>query len=135
MSETKKLFLNGFSMYLDKIEYYFIQNPKGDELQVHATEKYTLIKCTKKDFLIEVKRIVEFEPNYFKVMATANVLFAIDEKTFDALPTKKDIEKYINENIKSIINKTPVGNGLALLIGQITSSFGNVPVITPGNME
>ncbi|EFW24182.1 hypothetical protein HMPREF9430_01272 [Solobacterium moorei F0204] len=85
--------------------------------------------------MVDITRTVEFEENQlYKLKVIVREEFTIDqEKTFSNFQNFDEFKKELNKKLVSFVNQSPAYNEISLVIGQITSMFGNVPVVLPPN--
>ena len=128
------IFTNGLHAQLQLLEYKFINFPENF-VSIKPKDTFKLIECSKEKFVVDITRTVEFEENQlYKLKVIVREEFIIDqEKTFSNFQNFDEFKKELNKKLVSFVNQSPAYNEISLVIGQITSMFGNVPVVLPPN--
>ncbi|WP_040627782.1 hypothetical protein [Solobacterium moorei] len=128
------IFTNGLHAQLQLLEYKFINFPENF-VSIKPKDTFKLIECSKEKFVVDITRTVEFEENQlYKLKVIVREEFTIDqEKTFSNFQNFDEFKKELNKKLVSFVNQSPAYNEISLVIGQITSMFGNVPVVLPPN--
>lgn len=129
MSENK-VYVVGFSVRLDSISYKTEKRDATKDNQVKIAEEYEIENINFNQFEIKVTRkFCVFPEKMFDGKIVVEILFDLDEeKTKENFETVGELKKYIESKPYLFVNKTPVGASIALLAGQITSTFSGVPL-------
>lgn len=132
MSQSEKIFVNNVGVRLDSVDYKFICDPKGNaNLSIVATDSTNIDECDFEHIVIRLLRTVKFSPSdFYSIGVTVVLNYSLNEKTKENFETKKELLKYAKEHVNVLINKTPVCSSISAIISEVTSSFGQVPIIT-----
>lgn len=132
MAQTEKLLVSSTEYVLEKINYENVQLPGERQLQVNVAQGGELVGCTKEVVTIRVESETTFDPDeYFHLKIAVLAYLYLDPRTYENLSTENKIREYVAANMPEILGKLAVWPGLSLLISQISSSFGKVPIILP----
>jgi hypothetical protein len=128
----EKLFIEQTKFNLESIDYKLIKLPNDKSLFINANENYEIVSVNFDKITVRVTRTIDFSPEeYFSLKISVLVDFYVDERTKEGLPTEKKLEEYVKNNLSVIVNKVPVGSWISLLAGEITSNFGQTPIVLP----
>ena len=132
MDKDLKIKMNiiGFNMELEKINYLRLE-ASTKTVSASVTQKAEIVKVEGDCFVIRITRKVKTEPtNLFDLELSVLTFFTVDEETminFKGL----DMKEYIDANLQEFIENSNAGSILSLLISQITSTCGALPLISP----
>lgn len=135
-TDVNKLFINGFSAKLDKIDYQSLSDPnEHNDIIVNSTSSYKIGSVDKDlDLLvILINREVKFTENIlFHIDIIAKIEISLDKQTYNHLKSNSEIEEYANSSfvMNKILLQTGIEDYISLLVAQITSTFGRQPLIS-----
>lgn len=136
-TNNEKVYISGFGVRLISVDYKLLRNPVNENLEVSLTQNINLKKLEMNEFTLIAERIVKFQPNeFYELKVVVEVDYRVNlEETIKYINNKEDLRDYVEKNMAVFFDKTPVGESISLLIGQITSTFGQFPIITPAKMS
>lgn len=134
--KNEKVYISGFGVRLISVDYKLLRNPINENLEVSLTQNVNIKKLEMNEFTLIAERIVKFKPNdFYELKIVVEIDYKINlEETIKHISNKDDLQDYVSNNMTVFFDKTPVGESISLLIGQITSTFGQYPIITPAKM-
>ena len=118
-------------IFLDTLDYKRIESEKNIEKEITLLCKDNIKAAVQEDGVrIIITRILEFEP---EEIFTLSVAFGADLKFNERKAEQKWTELNIAEEFRENgdFATAQLMSRMALLIGQITSSFGQQPIIPP----
>ena len=113
----------------------FVSPEFRENLDFGVTDEIEILEANNKELIIDFTRTLVYENDddvepFLQVSATANFSVKDDFNDTIVLMSKtSDLENKILENEEFFLSSTI--SGVSLLISQVLSSFGKVPVITP----
>lgn len=113
----------------------FVSSEFRENLDFGVTDEIEILEANNKELIIDFTRTLVYENDddvepFLQVSATANFSVKDDFNDTIVLMSKtSDLENKILENEEFFLSSTI--SGVSLLISQVLSSFGKVPVITP----
>ncbi len=136
-TDNEKVYISGFGVRLISVDYKLLRNPINENLEVSLTQNVNLKKLEMNEFTLITERIVTFQPkDFYELKIVVEVDYRVNlEETIKNINNKEDLRDYVEKNMAVFFDKTPVGESISLLIGQITSTFGQYPIITPAKMS
>ena len=136
VTNANKIFINGFSAKLDKVDYQSLPDPnENDDIRVNSSSSYK-IGLVDKDIdklVIFINREIKFTKNIlFQIDIIAKIEISLDKETYNHLKSNSEIEEYANSSLvmNKILLQTGIEDYISLLVAQITSTFGRQPLIT-----
>lgn len=113
----------------------FVSPEFRENLDFGVADEIEILEANNKELIIDFTRTLVYENDddvepFLQVSATAN--FSVKEDFNDTIvlmSKTSDLENKILENEEFFLSSTI--SGVSLLISQVLSSFGRVPVITP----
>ena len=135
-NSNARIYVKGVNLELNKIDYK--AHPKvKKQVQIEATQNINLTDVSNNKIVFMVERIIGFEPqSLFYLCIQVKVVLYITEDTL--LNFENDLlklEKYAKEKANILIAQSGVGNCLSLLIAQISSFGGGLPIVTPPDLK
>ncbi|RGD73556.1 hypothetical protein [Anaerofustis stercorihominis] len=113
----------------------FVSPEFRENLDFGVADEIEILEANNKELIIDFTRTLVYENDddvepFLQVSATANFSVKDDFNDTIVLMSKtSDLENKILENEEFFLSSTI--SGVSLLISQVLSSFGRVPVITP----
>lgn len=128
-----KLFFVDVYHSLEKISYKSVKNHfvQIDEA-MKVVDGYFIRKVSFDEIVITVTRSIDFAPKtLFSLVVESALYLQLDQDEKKFVGKKDELVKYTEDNIETMINNSNLMETISLLISQITSSYGAVPIITP----
>lgn len=122
---------------LKSIKYDFLPNPQDSvgKIEIKITDTVDIIRCDEQEIEIEIKRSIRFMP---EALFTLDVVVALINKldTDKSYVFQDEAERntYVENNIKHIVDGSNIIQQVSLLIGNITSNYGRIPIISPPDL-
>lgn len=136
--ETKvpKIFTDGMDVQLIAVKYKFISDVGEPNSKILPVDTFSLKKLYADRFVVSIKRMVSFEPKQlFYIDVESSATFYLDIKKMSGnFDSKEKMKEYLLDHLGEFVEASPVYNNISLLISQITSSFGRVPLVLPPNL-
>ena len=113
----------------------FVSPEFRENLDFGVADEIEILEANNKELIIDFTRTLVYENDddvepFLQVSATANFSVKDDfDDTIVLMSKTSDLENKILENEEFFLSSTI--SGVSLLISQVLSSFGRVPVITP----
>lgn len=136
-TNSEKVYISGFGVRLISVDYKLLRNPINENLEVSLTQNVNIKKLEMNEFTLTAERILKFQPKeFYELKVVVEIDYKVNlEETIKHIDSKEDLQKYVENNLTVFFDKTPVGESISLLIGQITSTFGQYPIITPAKIS
>ncbi len=118
--------------FLANVEYRLLElspTSKGSKMIVSDNLDATFLDS--RHIKLVLTRKMHFEPaGLFEITVAFGTIITLKEDSYYLVDWKTyDVAEEIVNNSKNLVN--PLASRISLLIGEITSSFGQLPVITP----
>lgn len=131
-ADTKKMQIVGANIKLLSIDFKTLKEYDDDSINFNFYDNKTLVKVANDHFIVNIERRVNFvDGKLFDIAVVVEAILHFSEESNKNFKNSDDLKMYILERINFIIDQSPIMEGISLLISQITSSFGSVPLITP----
>lgn len=133
LEKEPRLYFENVSYQLDKISYKAHKsNDVEKKLLVKISDSFELRDVSFENINILVTRTISFKPkSLYDLSVSIKLILPLNQGANRFTGTRDDLVNYVSENIESIINRSELMETLSLLISQISSTFGKVPIITP----
>ncbi len=135
-NSNARIYVKGVNLELNKIEFKTYPDVKK-QVQIEATQGINLMDVFNEKIVFMVERAIEFEPQaLFSLCVQVKVELYINENTL--LNFENDLsklEEYAKDKADILIKQSGVGNCLSLLIAQISSFGGGLPIVTPPDLK
>lgn len=119
---NKKLFKES-KFRLNSVQFKAIDTNSDDEANIYlnVTDNYSVLSEENYEIRVLYTREVTFKPeSIFNLSVNFDIIFTLDEST----------ESFNVLNLKDMINKTVIVSYASKIIADITSTGGNLPLIT-----
>jgi hypothetical protein len=128
-----KLYFEDVKYNLEKITYKAVKPNHSDaDISMKPVDEYCIKSIDFDEILITVTRTINFEPKSLFSLVVESVLFLpLNQKEKKFTGSKEELISYTNDHIDTIINNSSLMETISLLISQISSSYGRIPIITP----
>lgn len=137
--------INNLFQYFKKEQQFYLESVKYERLEKSTQigeEKSFRLNCLDdlhvnvddKNIKLVVTRRLQFDPEgiFFLEVSFGAVLSFIPEKKHEVQWDEMDLEEEFRQQGAFVLGN--LMNRISLLIGQLTSSFGQPPIITPPGM-
>lgn len=127
-----KLFFEEVKYVLEEIAYSSLNQLNADnEVKIQTFDSYEIENITLKEIVIKVRRIIEFDPKgIFNLKVVSKMILPLNQNDLKFEGTQEDLILYTNSHIVTIINNSNLMETMSLIISQVTSSYGRIPLIT-----
>jgi|LSQX01.2.fsa_nt_gb hypothetical protein len=132
-----RLFFDETKFLIEKIEYQSIELDEEDtpEQRVSVHDEYFIRTCEDDRLVIEIQRRIAFEPpGVFELSVVALLDNHIDKERSDKFANAEEIRDYVLDHIYDVISNSGIMAEVSLIIANITSSFGRIPLILPPDL-
>lgn len=133
MREPKLYFAE--SMYeLKSIAYSSLPEPDENisEVNMRITDSTKVIDFSNETIAIEIERKLDLEPrSFFTLSVVVKLTNTLDQDRSFKFKSDQDRKRYIEDNIKTIVDGSKIMQEVCLLVGNITSSYGRIPSMIP----
>jgi hypothetical protein len=128
-----KLFFENVKYSLENIHYKILkQAPQDEEISVEIKDKFEIENLSFEQIDLIVSRTIGFHPKcMFNLIVEAKLKLPLNQDDKKFIGTQENLTKYTNDHIETIINRSNLMETISLLVSQITSSYGKVPIISP----
>lgn len=129
-----KLYFTSVSHTLTSLQYSLSPDPAtiNIELNINKIGSYRILTCSEEELILEVKTSIQGEPeSFFSLEAIYIQSNKIDTEKSEKFGSDEERLEYVNDNIEKIIEGGKGLEQITLLVGNITSTFGNIPLIIP----
>lgn len=135
-TNAKRLEIQNVNIDIFSIDFKKIYEDVND-VDAQISQKAEVKKVTLDFINLYVTRSISFEPKcLFDLIVTADVtLYLNRDNSSDFDGDLNVMKEYVNAKLSYLVDKCGVGNVLSSMISQITGSCGNVPFITPPNVN
>lgn len=127
-----KLFFEEVKYVLEEIAYSSLNQLNADnEVKIQTFDSYEIENITLKEIVIKVRRIIEFDPKgIFNLKVVSKMILPLNQNDLKFEGTQEDLILYTNSHIVTIINNSNLMETMSLIISQVTSSYGRIPLVT-----
>lgn len=128
-----KLFFENVNIKLKNIEYKDL-DPSIENVKVVFNDEFEFITCTKQEVVLHVQRTVTTDPiHLFELIIKIELRMALNQKEHKFDGNQNELKDYANEHITTIIDNSRCMQTISLLVSQISSAYGRIPIVTPPN--
>jgi hypothetical protein len=128
-----KLFFENVNIKLKNIEYKDL-DPSIENVKVVFNDEFEFITCTKQEVVLHVQRTVTTDPiHLFELKIKIELRMALNQKEHKFDGNQNELKDYANEHITTIIDNSRCMQTISLLVSQISSAYGRIPIVTPPN--
>lgn len=128
-----KLFFENVNIKLKNIEYKDL-DPSIENVKVVFNDEFEFITCTKQEVVLHVQRTVTTNPiHLFELKIKIELRMALNQKEHKFDGNQNELKDYANEHITTIIDNSRCMQTISLLVSQISSAYGRIPIVTPPN--
>lgn len=133
LANEPRLYFENVRYNIENILYKSIKTSQSaNKLSVKITDAFTIEEINTKKIVVVVKRSIKFKPrSLFTLGIEIKMTLHLNQNDKKFRGTPEELNSYALENMDSIINRSNLMETVSLLIGQISSAYGNVPIITP----
>lgn len=132
LDKEPKLYFENVSYLIEKITYKSISTEEGKELTVKFLDTFKLGAISTNQIEVLVNRTLNFKPkSLYNLSIDVKLVLPLNQMEKKFPGSIEELEKYTLEHIEDIINRSNLMETVSLLIGQISSAYGQVPIITP----
>lgn len=133
---SAKLEIRNVNIDIHSINFKKIYEDVND-VEAQISQKAELKNVTLDFINLYVTRSISFEPKcLFDLVVTADVtLYLNRENSSDFDGDLNAMKEYVTAKLSYLVDKCGVGNVLSSMISQITGNCGNIPFITPSNVN
>lgn len=118
--------------FLNGVEYRLLQLvPASSKNVLKVSDKLDVQFLDQKHIKLILTRRLDFEPaGLFELSASFGMILTLRDDAYYLVDWKTyDLAEEIINNSKNLLN--PLAARISLLIAEITSSYGQVPIVTP----
>jgi len=128
-----KLFFEDVKYNLERLSYKAVKTSNNNkDISMKPVDESIIRNIDFKEIVISVSRTINFEPkSYFSLVVESGLILPLSQNDNKFVGTIDELISYTNEHIDTIINNSSIMETISLLISQISSSYGNTPIITP----
>ena len=132
-NENPRLFFEDVKYSLEKISYKTLRSVSSDkEVEMKPLDEYKVQSLDFEKIVITVTRTISFEPkSHFSLSVEAGLFLPLTQNERKFVGSLDELNNYTITHIDTIINNSSLMETISLLISQISSSYGRVPIITP----
>lgn len=128
-----KLFFENVNIKLKNVEYKDL-DPSIENVKVVFNDEFEFITCTKQEVVLHVQRTVTTNPiHLFELKIKIELRMALNQKEHKFDGNQNELKDYANEHITTIIDNSRCMQTISLLVSQISSAYGRIPIVTPPN--
>lgn len=130
MDSEAKMKIENINMELIDLSYKrMITTPQTTS--VHIEDKIDLVDLAEDltNFTLLISRTVYSKPESITIKIDCNATYYVDEKSKTNFKNRETMSEYIVSKFKVLSNNAGIGEVMSLLIAQVTSSFGRVPLV------
>lgn len=128
-----KLFFENVNIKLKNVEYKDL-DPSIENVKVVFNDEFEFITCTKQEVVLHVQRTVTTDPiHLFELKIKIELRMALNQKEHKFDGNQNELKDYANEHITTIIDNSRCMQTISLLVSQISSAYGRIPIVTPPN--